>query len=190
MTYAANSISRRRPRESGDPYAAASRFRAVADGFGFNRLWWLWVPAPRAQLRTRQGRRKRIQSSAAARKHSFAISPRNSREFCSSLGPLQIRGRRECRALDAPAASYAMVESIRVVTTVTPETPGIPRAMVLTASFVLSPVTGLVCHRHRRSCLRRLDSSVGAPGPHDFSVRVHAARRAAHPRPPHPVPRP
>jgi hypothetical protein len=35
-----------------------------------------------------------------------------------------------------------------VVTTVTPETPGIPRAMVLTVSFVLSPVTGLSCHRH------------------------------------------
>ncbi len=34
-----------------------------------------------------------------------------------------------------------------VVTTVTPETPGIPRAMVLTVSFVISPVTGLSCHR-------------------------------------------
>jgi hypothetical protein len=28
-----------------------------------------------------------------------------------------------------------------IVTTVTPEQPGIPRAMVLTVSFVLSPVT-------------------------------------------------
>jgi hypothetical protein len=35
-----------------------------------------------------------------------------------------------------------------IVTTVTPETPGIPRAMVLTVSFVISPVIGLVCHRH------------------------------------------
>jgi hypothetical protein len=34
-----------------------------------------------------------------------------------------------------------------IVTTVTPETPGIPRAMVLTVSFALSSVTGLVCHR-------------------------------------------
>ena len=31
-----------------------------------------------------------------------------------------------------------------------PGTPGIPCAMVLTVSFVLSPVTGLVCHRHQR----------------------------------------
>src|SRR5438477_4600096 len=34
-----------------------------------------------------------------------------------------------------------------VVTTGSPEQPGIPRAMVLTVSFVLFPVTGLVCHR-------------------------------------------
>jgi hypothetical protein len=27
---------------------------------------------------------------------------------------------------------------------------GIPCAMVLTVSFVLSPVTGLFCHRHQR----------------------------------------
>jgi hypothetical protein len=35
-----------------------------------------------------------------------------------------------------------------IVTTVTPVSPGIPRAMVLTVSFALSPVTGLFCHRH------------------------------------------
>jgi hypothetical protein len=59
-----------------------------------------------------------------------------------------------------------------IVTTVTPETPGIPRAMVLTVSFVLFPVTGLVCHRRRRKKLRRLDASVGASEPHDFAVRA------------------
>src|ERR1700676_2147193 len=58
-----------------------------------------------------------------------------------------------------------------IVTTVTPETPGIPRAMVLTVSFALSSVTGLVCHRRQRSFLRQLDASVGASGPHDFAVR-------------------
>src|SRR5260370_2372878 len=64
------------------------------------------------------------------------------------------------------------------VTTVTPVSPGIPRAMVLTVSFVLSPVTGLFCHRHRRSFLRRLHASVGASGPHDFAVRVSTIRQA------------
>ena len=41
-----------------------------------------------------------------------------------------------------------------IVTTVTPETPGIPRAMVLTVSFELSPVTGLVCHRRLADIFR------------------------------------
>ena len=51
--------------------------------------------------------------------------------------------------------------------------------MVLTVSFVLSPVTGLCCYRHRRSCLRQLDASVGASGPHDFAVRKLVLSSAA-----------
>jgi len=43
-----------------------------------------------------------------------------------------IRGRRECRAPDAPAAACAMIVVERTrVSQVTPESPGIPRAMVL-----------------------------------------------------------
>ena len=63
------------------------------------------------------------------------------------------------------------------VSQVTPETPGIPRAMVLTVYFALSPVTGLSCHRHlARSLLpQELDASVGASGPHDFAVRKQSA---------------
>ena len=51
--------------------------------------------------------------------------------------------------------------------------------MVLTVSFVLSPVTGLFCHRRRRNCFRQLDASVGASGPHDFAVREVALSSAA-----------
>jgi hypothetical protein len=68
-----------------------------------------------------------------------------------------------------------------VVTTVAPEHPAFPHAMVLTVSFVLSPVIGLYCHRHPRiwfclrpvgpTCLRELDAGVEASGPHDFTVR-------------------
>ena len=101
---------------------------------------------------------------------------------------LENRGRRECRAPSAPAASYAKVKSIRVSHHGHTGSPGIPYAMVLTGSFALSPVTGLVCHRRQRSCLRQLDASVGASGPHDFAVRVRAIRQARSPRPPHPVP--
>jgi hypothetical protein len=68
-----------------------------------------------------------------------------------------------------------MKKHTSIVTTVTPETPGIPRAMVLTVSFELSPVIGLFCHRRQRSCLRQLDAGVEASGPHDFAVRETSA---------------
>src|ERR1700687_5900002 len=45
-----------------------------------------------------------------------------------------------------------------VVTTVAPEHPAFPHAMVLTVSFVLSPVIGLYCHR------RPADMVLSAPG--------------------------
>src|SRR2546423_11269764 len=101
------------------------------------------------------------------------------------------KGRRECRARDAPAASHAKIKKhTSIVTTVTPNSPGIPRAVVLTVSFVLSPVTGLVCHRRQRKYFRQLDASVGASGPHDFAVRFNAVRQKHYQRPPHPAPRP
>jgi hypothetical protein len=48
--------------------------------------------------------------------------------------------------------------------------------MVLTASFVLSLVTGLGCHHRFADCSAKLDASVGASGPHDFAVRTSAVR--------------
>jgi len=77
-----------------------------------------------------------------------------------------------------PGADAPVAKSARVATTVTPESPGIPRAMVLTVSFVLSPAIGLFCHRHRRNCFHRLDTSVEMSGPHDFTVRFGLARLA------------
>jgi hypothetical protein len=76
-----------------------------------------------------------------------------------------------------------------------------------TAYFVLSPATGLCCHRHSSEALapQELDASNGASGPHDFAVRfgpstpeaskgftpfVHVPKRVTTPkRPPHPVSR-
>jgi hypothetical protein len=59
--------------------------------------------------------------------------------------------------------------------------------MVLTVSFVLSPVTGLFV---TVACeyFRKLDASAGASGPHDFAVRILRCSSKAHPRPPHPAP--
>ena len=99
-----------------------------------------------------------------------------------------LRGRREGRVSDAPAASYAKVESIRVVTTGSPDQSGLPCAMVLTASFVLSPVIGLSCHRHLADASARLDASVEASGPHGFAVRLTCVRLAHLKHPPHPHP--
>src|SRR5256714_14302922 len=100
-------------------------------------------------------------------------TPPRSRRLRASLAArfahLKNRGRRECRALNAPAASHAKIKKhTSIVTTVTPASPGIPRAMVLTVSFVLFPVTGLVCHRRQRKYFRQLDASVGASEPHDM----------------------
>jgi hypothetical protein len=90
--------------------------------------------------------------------------------FCSDVPPSSNRGRRECRAPDAPAASR-VEKNTRVSHHGHTGSPGIPRAMVLTAYFALSPVTGLSCHRRRRNLFSQLDASVGASGPHDFAVR-------------------
>ena len=51
--------------------------------------------------------------------------------------------------------------------------------MVLTVSFVLSPVTGLSCHRHLADTSAKLDTSVGVSGPHDFAVRFKRLRQRA-----------
>ena len=64
-----------------------------------------------------------------------------------------------------------------VVTTGSPEQPGIPRAMVLTVSFVISPVIGLFCHRRWQVTTSQLDASVEASGPHDFAVRISNVRQ-------------
>jgi hypothetical protein len=53
--------------------------------------------------------------------------------------------------------------------------------MVLTVSFVLFPVIGLVCHRHWWNRFRQFDASVEASEPHDFAVRKHAHSSVAPP---------
>jgi hypothetical protein len=53
---------------------------------------------------------------------------------------------------------------------------GIPCAMVLTVSCVLSLGTGLCCPIISEIISRSLDTSVGVSGPHAFSVRISAVR--------------
>ena len=110
--------------------------------------------------------------------HASTFPRRGWRPSCAETFALK-RGRGECRVPSAPAASCAhgSGKCTRVFTASSPESPGIPARNGFNVSFALSPVTGLSCHRRLRSCLRQLDASVGASGPHDFSVRL--ARRSS-----------
>jgi len=77
-------------------------------------------------------------------------------------------------------------------TTGAAESSGIPCAMGY-GLYVVSPVTGLSCHRHSRSS-RELSLSVGRPEPYDFAVRISAVRPhdkscASPMRPSHPASR-
>jgi len=60
--------------------------------------------------------------------------------------------------------------------------------MVLTVSFVLSPVTGFLATVASGIIFRELDASIGASGPHDFAVRLARHSSKAHRRPPQPAP--
>src|SRR5207237_6206512 len=102
--------------------------------------------------------------------HSFAISPRVRASFILNMPPSEIRGRRECRALDAPAASHATKKAYERSHH---GHAGITRAFPaqwFTAYSVLSPVTGLFCHCRLRIATHRLGASVGASGPQGFAV--------------------
>src|SRR3954447_6964793 len=77
-------------------------------------------------------------------------------------------------------------KAYELVTTGKPDDPAFPHAMVLTVSFVISPVIGLVCHR-RFASAAKLDASVEASGPHDFAVRVQP-RSSAVPNSVHRIP--
>jgi hypothetical protein len=99
------------------------------------------------------------------------------------------RGRRESRASDAPAASRAKVKKhTSKSTTGSPEQAGLPCAMVLTVSFVVSLVIGLSCHHRRRVCPTGLISASRyqdhTTSPSATSAFVSCARRV------HRIPRP
>jgi hypothetical protein len=59
-----------------------------------------------------------------------------------------------------------------VVTTGSAERSRLSPRNGFTVYFVLSPVSGLFCHRRRRDTSLQLDARVAAPGPHDFAVRL------------------
>jgi hypothetical protein len=105
-------------------------------------------------------------------KHSRGASARG---LSNSRPSQKDQGRRECRAIDAPAASRAKNEKHTSKSPrITPFSSGIPRANGFNGFLralpgdraFLSPSLAR-CEKHRR----QLDASVGAPERHDFAVR-------------------
>jgi hypothetical protein len=116
------------------------------------------------------------------------LAARSARALLSSFLTLLIRGRRECRAPDAPAAARAMIVVERTrVSQVTPESPGIPRAMVLRfpscsprRSGSFATVTGGIASTGLTPASRCQD--------HTTSPSVASLVVSAPLRPPHPAP--
>ena len=116
-------------------------------------------------------------------KHSFAISRRASSEVLLLFPQtLQSEGAGNGRA------PMRRGKNARVVAVVTPETPGIPRAMVYTAASCSPRRSGsfatVTCGTYRK-----LDTSVEMSGRHDLAVRNKHARLARRRVPPQPIPR-
>jgi hypothetical protein len=113
--------------------------------------------------------------------HATSSSRREAPEAMMNLPPKEGVGNAGCPLHPRPRVHLVVVERTRV-TTSTPESPDVPARNGFTTYVVLSPVTGLFCHRRSTDMvlskpgwadlnLRELDTSVGVSGPHDFAVR-------------------
>src|SRR5258706_10570755 len=124
-------------------------------------------------------------------RHTFTTSRRDRARVVHESLAQENRGRGECRVPAAPAASCAKCWwHTSVATTGPPGSPGIPARNGFNGLFralpgdraLLPPLSAdmwLVRARSGRHAFRKLDASVGASGPHDFAVRVSAARQHA-----------
>src|SRR5437899_6087156 len=87
---------------------------------------------------------------AMTSRHNFTPSPHDAPEALMNLSPKEGVGNAGCPLHPRPRVHLVVVERTRV-TTSTPESPGIPARNGFTTYFVLSSVTGLVCHRRLRT---------------------------------------
>jgi hypothetical protein len=111
---------------------------------------------------------------AMTARYTFTFPRRDAPELCKILLPPKTEGAGNTGCPLHPQPRAQSGGSTRVSHNRFTGTPGISCAMVLTAYFALSPVTGpvtgLCCHRHRRDAKhhRQRDASVGASGPHVY----------------------
>ena len=127
----------------------------------------------------------------------MGMSSRSRDMFCPSLASRSAlsmnRGRREDRVHAAPAVSRAIVHK-KVRTRAYRFGGGIPAfpARWFYGLYVLALVRLCFCATiidDRLLAFRRLATSIGAAGPHDFTVRLCAQRQSHTERPPHLHPR-
>jgi hypothetical protein len=103
-----------------------------------------------------------------------AISP----EVCQEILPSKQRAQGMPGARRARSLACKIKKHTSVVTTVTSDSPDIPRALVLTSYSVLSPVIRVcLTPSLTRIAPRKLDADLEASGPHVFTVRFRAVRQ-------------
>src|SRR5689334_14545215 len=93
-------------------------------------------------------------------------------ELLTAKTLIKTRGRRECRVKASPMARLQKKKQAAVTTGAAVST-GIPCAM-FDGLYALSLETGLIASIVRATHKRRREvhASTGAPGPHDFTVRI------------------
>ena len=119
-----------------------------------------------------RGQRSRIRMSNSVR-HMWSRSRgvrRPSFSIKSSLFETEGAGKPGAHRTHGPRATkkHAAEPQVRA------EQPAFP-ARWFYGLYVISPVTGLCCHR-RFASSAKLSASLGAPGPHDFAVRKSRVR--------------
>ena len=104
---------------------------------------------------------------------TFAISPRHAPELCHQISaPLQTEGAGNAGLPMRPIAACAMGSEMRTrVSQVTPESPGIPHAMVLRFPSRSPGRPAFLPPSPAKNCFSPTLRQHGASGPHDFSVR-------------------
>jgi len=130
-----------------------------------------------------------VSSSRSLEKMPRLPAARSAPGWCSNIGPRNQEGagKAGCKAHPQPRVRNE-TKHTSVVTTGSPDQPGLPRAMVLTACFALSSVTGLSCHRRRRRIPPTLRQRRGVRTTRLRRPRINVIRRLTWPRPPHPTP--
>jgi len=144
-----------------------------------NDVLWLWVPdqrSPQALTRCRRACPGRQQSCGSHfSKTHFSVLATDFVRVLLQTPPSEYRGRREGRALAAPVARLQKSKQAAVTTGLAGIARPSPRDGFTTYTWSprgpgsLAPVAGEIIPR-------RLDTSVGVSGPHDFVVRISAVR--------------